>query len=88
MRSIPQFAIVCFFTACFFSCNTENKIEENKFDEFVSTRYASFDSGVGAEIESGATDLDKLDAYALGIEAPTLASGRQERLENLLNEYL
>ncbi len=36
MRSIPQFAIVCFFTACFFSCNTENKIEENKFDEFVS----------------------------------------------------
>jgi CubicO group peptidase (beta-lactamase class C family) len=36
MRSIPQFAIVCFFTACFFSCNTENKIEENKFDGFVT----------------------------------------------------
>ena len=36
MRSIPQFAIVCFFTACFFSCNIEKKIEENKFDEFVS----------------------------------------------------
>jgi xylose isomerase len=62
--------------------------EDGRFDEFVAARYASFDSGVGAEIESGATDLEKLDAYALGITPPTLASGRQERLENLLNDYL
>ncbi|MDA0766970.1 MAG: xylose isomerase [Verrucomicrobia bacterium] len=62
--------------------------EDGRFDEFVTARYASFDSGVGAEIESGATDLEKLDAYALRITPPTLASGRQERLENLLNDYL
>ena len=36
MRSFTQFAIVCFFTACFFSCNTETKAERNKFDEFVT----------------------------------------------------
>ena len=63
-------------------------MEDGKFDEFISTRYASYDSGVGAEIESGSTDFDKLDTYALGIAPPVLASGRQERLENLLNEYL
>jgi CubicO group peptidase (beta-lactamase class C family) len=36
MRSITQFAIACFFTACFFSCNIEKKTELNKFDEFVT----------------------------------------------------
>jgi xylose isomerase len=43
---------------------------------------------VGAEIEAGTTDLDTLDGYALGIEPPVLESGRQEMLENLLNDYI
>jgi xylose isomerase len=63
-------------------------IEDGRFDEFVANRYSSFDGGVGAEIESGSTDLEKLSEYALGITPPVLESGRQERLENLLNEYL
>ncbi|MDE0826048.1 MAG: xylose isomerase [Akkermansiaceae bacterium] len=62
--------------------------EDGRFDDFVTTRYSSFDGGVGAEVESGGTDLDKLAEYALGITPPVLASGRQERLENLLNDYL
>ena len=32
--------------------------------------------------------LAQLDAYAQGIKAPTLASGRQEMLENVINEYI
>lgn len=36
MRSITQFAIVCFFTACFFCCKTDTKIEVNTYTEFVS----------------------------------------------------
>jgi xylose isomerase len=63
-------------------------IADGRFDEFVRARYQSFDSGVGAEIETGQTSLESLDAYALGIEAPVLESGRQEMLENLLNDYL
>ena len=63
-------------------------IADGRFDEFVANRYRSFDSGIGAEIEAGTTDLDKLDAYAITIDAPALESGRQERLENLFNEYL
>lgn len=62
--------------------------EDGKFTDFIKARYSSFDSGVGAEIEAGTANLDSLDAYALGIEPPKLESGRQERLENLLNDYL
>lgn len=63
-------------------------IEDGRFDEFIKTRYSSFDSGVGSEIESGAASFESLDSYAQGITPPQLSSGRQERLENLLNDYL
>jgi xylose isomerase len=63
-------------------------LESGKFDQFVSNRYSSFDNGIGAKIESKATSLDELDAYALSITPPVLNSGRQEMLENLLNDYL
>ena len=42
----------------------------------------------GKKVESGKVTLAQLDAYAQGIKAPTLASGRQEMLENLINEYI
>jgi xylose isomerase len=57
-------------------------------DKFVSNRYASWDSGIGKKVESGKVTLAQLDAYAQGIKAPALASGRQEMLENLINEYI
>ncbi|MDB4556855.1 xylose isomerase, partial [Akkermansiaceae bacterium] len=63
-------------------------IEDGRFDEFVKTRYSSYDEGIGADIESGAATLESLDRYAQGIKPPQLSSGRQERLENLLNDYL
>ena len=63
-------------------------IKDGKMDKFVEKRYASWDSGIGKKIESGKVTLAQLDAYAQGIKAPTLASGRQELLENLINEYI
>lgn len=63
-------------------------IEDGRFDAFITDRYASYDTGIGAEVESRSTSLDALDAYAQGIEAPQLASGRQEMLENIINDYL
>ena len=62
---------------------------EGEFDKFVKQRYSSFDSGIGAEIESGKADFKSLEAYMLkkGEAAPN-ASGRQEMLENLFNRYL
>jgi xylose isomerase len=55
----------------------------------VKERYQSFDSGIGAEIESGKADFSRLEAYILqkGDAAPN-KSGRQEMLEHLLNRYI
>jgi xylose isomerase len=63
-------------------------ISDGRMDAFVSDRYASYDSGIGSEIESRSTTLDALDAHAQSIKAPQLASGRQEMLENIINDYL
>jgi xylose isomerase len=63
-------------------------IESGKLNQFVSQRYASFDSGIGAKVEARTTSLDELNQYALGIAAPVLQSGRQEMLENLLNAQI
>jgi xylose isomerase len=59
-----------------------------KIDRFVADRYAGFDSGIGAKVEARSTSLDELDAYAHGIQPPTLPSGRQEMLENILNAQI
>lgn len=63
-------------------------IADGRFDAFMTQRYSSFDSGIGADVEAGKTSLDSLDAYAHGIQAPIVASGRQEMLENMLNDYI
>ncbi|MFM9068799.1 MAG: xylose isomerase [Planctomycetota bacterium] len=56
---------------------------------FVRDRYASWDSGVGAEIEAGQKSLADLEKYMLAKgEAAPNSSGRQEMLENLINRYL
>ncbi len=58
-------------------------------DEFVKQRYSSWDSGIGAQVESGAADFTVLEKYMLDKgEIAANASGRQEMLENLINRYL
>ena len=57
--------------------------------DFVKQRYASWDSGIGAEIEQGQPDFETLEAYMLDKgEAMKSVSGRQEMLENIVNRYL
>ncbi len=63
-------------------------LEDGRFDEFVGNRYSSFNVELGKSIEAGTCDFDKLHEYALGIDSPLLESGRQEMLENLLNDYI
>jgi xylose isomerase len=63
--------------------------KDGRLADFVKQRYASYDTGIGAEIEQGKTDFKKLEAYILkrGEAAPN-TSGRQEYLENLINEFI
>jgi len=57
--------------------------------KMVRERYASWDSGIGAEIEAGRHDFDSLEKYMLekGDAAPN-SSGRQELFENVVNWYV
>jgi xylose isomerase len=56
---------------------------------FVKERYASWDTGIGARIEAGKISLKEIEAYMLkkGEVSPN-TSGRQEFLENLINEFI
>jgi xylose isomerase len=49
----------------------------------------SWDSGIGAKIESGKANFKELEKYMLekGDITPN-TSGRQEMLENLINEFI
>ena len=62
---------------------------DGRIDSMVKERYASWDSGLGAEIEAGKHDFESLEKIMLdkGEAAPN-ASGRQELFENVINEYL
>lgn len=61
---------------------------DGRLDNFVKERYRSFDSELGQKIESGKASFEELEQIALANGEPTLASGRQEMLENLVNEFL
>ena len=60
-----------------------------ELSEFVKDRYASWDTGIGADIEAGQHDFASLERYMLveGDITPN-QSGRQEMLENLVNRYV
>ena len=62
---------------------------DGRFAEFVKNRYASWDSGMGVKIESGKVGFKELETYMLKKgEADANVSGRQEFLENLINEFI
>jgi xylose isomerase len=63
--------------------------KDGRLAEFVKQRYSSWDSGIGAKIEAGKASLKEIETYILkkGEVAPN-ASGRQEFLENLINEFI
>ncbi len=63
--------------------------KDGRLDAFRKKRYASWDSGIGADIEKGKVGFRELEAYMLkiGDVAPNV-SGRQEYLENLINEFI
>jgi xylose isomerase len=63
--------------------------QDGRLEEFVQARYRSWDHGLGAKIEKGKSDFRELEKYALQLgEVKTNESGRQEFLENLINEFI
>ena len=63
--------------------------KDGKFSSFIKQRYSSWDSGIGKKIEKGQVTFADLEKYILGkAELNPNPSGRQELLENILNDYL
>lgn len=63
-------------------------IEDGVLAEHKAERYRSYDSGIGASIESGDATLETLEAHTLEHGEPTPVSGKQELLETIMNQYL
>ena len=62
---------------------------DGRLAEFVRNRYRSWDAGIGKKIESGKTNFKTLETYMLKKgEVTKNESGRQEFLENLINEFI
>jgi xylose isomerase len=63
--------------------------EDGRLADFVKDRYASWDADLGHKVESGQARLADLEAYIMPQgEVTTNVSGRQEMLENLINEVI
>lgn len=63
-------------------------ISDGKLNAFVTERYSSYDSGKGAEYEEGKVSLEALRDYAASADEPAMISGKQERVKNLINQYI
>ncbi len=63
-------------------------VREKKFAKFIARRYSGWNKGIGKQIEQGKVGFEQLEAHVLKKGEPTVASGKQEMLENLLNDYI
>jgi xylose isomerase len=63
-------------------------IEDGKIQKFINDRYASFDSGDGAKFAKGELSLEALAKLGSDYGSFGFTSGKQEYLENVLNQYL
>lgn len=63
-------------------------IEDGRIDKFVEDRYSSYKEGIGKKIAEGTTDFEELFEYTKKNKDIKVESGRQEYLEQLMNEIL
>ena len=63
-------------------------LEKSPYSEMRKKRYASFDSGKGAEFEAGKLTLENLRDLAGAQGEPKQISGKQELFESFINQYI
>lgn len=63
-------------------------LEERVLESVIEERYASFKTGIGADIVAGKANFRTLEAYALQNSPIRNASGRQELIKSVINQYL
>ena len=63
-------------------------LEKSDYRKIRETRYASFDSGNGQAFEQGKLTFEDLHKLASLNGEPKQISGKQELLENIINQYI
>ncbi|MDQ3845054.1 MAG: xylose isomerase [Bacteroidota bacterium] len=63
-------------------------LQRSDYRTFRKQRYASYDNGRGKEFEEGKLSLEDLRRFAIENGEPEVRSGRQEYLENIVNQYI
>lgn len=63
-------------------------LKDGVLEDFVATRYESFNEGIGKDIVEGKVGFNELEKYALENKNLKNVSGRQEMLEAILNQYI
>lgn len=63
-------------------------VSHPRYRDLRAQRYASFDSGDGAAFERGELDLAALRDLAAAAPEPAPISGKQEQVENLINDLM
>ena len=63
-------------------------LSDPRSSELRYGRYSSFDDGDGKRFENGELDLVSLRNIAAESDEPTQASGKQELMENLINDFI
>ncbi len=63
-------------------------LTNSEYPKMKADRYASFNSGKGAEFAAGKLSLEDLRKIAKEAGEPAMISGKQERYEQLINMYI
>ena len=63
-------------------------LADGTFEDAVKTRYAGWDGEFGQKIEKDQLGFEDMEQYILKHGEPAVVSGKQELLENILNEYI
>ncbi len=63
-------------------------LDDGIFEKFIQKRYFGYNEGIGKDIVTGNANLKSLAEYAYNAGPIENASGRQEYLETILNEYM
>jgi xylose isomerase len=68
--------------------NAAKMIKDKRLEKIVADRYKGWNSKLGQDIEGGNVGFEELEAYTLKNGEPKIQSGKQEYIENLINEYI
>ncbi|MCX6229592.1 MAG: xylose isomerase [Bacteroidia bacterium] len=63
-------------------------LKESDYLKLKSDRYSSYDAGKGAEFEAGKLKFEDLREIASEVGEPQQISGKQEKIEQLINFYI